>query len=198
MNKELSPLKIKQIKTAAKRLKSHLPDKSHTELLDIVSHQLYGFNSYRDAVKASESILKKRSEPESNSLGQMQRNITWGQKFNQSPTFKSGDWYFYPEDKVIVFDGEFTPYMIGVDQISNSLQLLDFILQIQKKKWPIELVKSSGISPTYQVDEFIELINQLCIYYFEMPIQGVFSPFGHFKEVQWSLIKKDEPATTEF
>lgn len=186
MKHGISPLKLDQIKTAAKRLKKHLPGKQHMELLDIASHVLIGINSYREAQSLSEKILIKR---EGNDEG---RSLTYGEIFGENPKFKCGDWFFYPSTKSLVFDGEFSPYPIDITRLDSSVKLLDFILQIQKR-WSKTQIKGTKVSPTYQVEEFISLIDELCRYYFNDTIQGVYSPFGEAKNVDWAnvLLKKD-------
>lgn len=191
MNKEVSPLMLNNIKVAAKRLKKHLPEKKHAELLDIATHQILGFSSYRDAQISASNILKKRPITDVNQgrllmeMSEAGRTLPYGQMVDEKPTFRRGDWYFYPHSRVVVFDGEFSPYVLGIDRLSNTTELLDFILQIQKKKWSKDQIKGTTVSPTYQVDEFITLIDQLCHHYFKNSIQGVFSPFGDFKSVTW-------------
>ncbi|EJG1483197.1 hypothetical protein CF504_RS17835 [Vibrio parahaemolyticus] len=191
MTKDISPLTLNNIKVAARRLKNHLPEKTHSERLDIASYQILGFDSYRDAKIAADNILKKRPITDMNRdllskvMTEEGRTITYGQMVDEKPTFRRGDWYFYPHSRVLVFDGEFSPYVFEIDRLSNSTELLDLILQIQKKKWSKDQIKGTTVSPTYQVDELITLIDQLCHYYFNNSIQGVFSPAGQFKSVIW-------------
>lgn len=191
MNKEVSPLALNTIKVAAKRLKKYLPEKKHSELLDIASHQILGLNSYRDAQISASNILKKRPVTDMNQgpllmeMSEAGRSVTYGQMVNEKPAFRRGDWYFYPHSRSLVFDGEFSPYVWGIDRLSNTAELLDFILQIQKKKWSKDQIKGTTVSPTYQVDECITLIDELCRHYFENSIQGVFSPSGEYKSVTW-------------
>ena len=191
MKKEISPLSLKEIKVAAKRLKKTLPEKKHSELLDIATYQFFGFNSFREAVVSASKILKKRPVTDKSQglllVGMMEesRSITYGQANGQRPTFKRGDWYFYPKDRVLVFEGEFVPYIWGIDRLSDSCHLLDLILQIQKKKWAKSQIEGTTVSPTYQLDELITLIDELCQYYFNSSIQGVFSPSGKFTQVSW-------------
>lgn len=178
MKNEISPLTLSSIKMAAKRLKKHLPGRKHTEHLDIASHLLVGLKSYREVLLNASSLIKKRP-------GGDGRTLTYGQIFYQKPAFKRGDWYFYPVNRAVVFDGEFSPYTFGIDRLGNSSELLDFLLQVQKKKWLKSQIQNTQVGPTYQVDALISLIDDLCRYYFKNSVQGVFSPSGEFKSVTW-------------
>lgn len=201
MNKEVSPLTLNDIKVAAKRLKKYLPEKKHAELLDIASHQILGLSSYHEAQISASKILKKRPVTDMNQgplfmeMTEVGRSVTYGQMTDEMPTFRRGDWYFYPLSRVLVFDGEFSPYVIGIDRLHNTKELLDFILQIQKKKWSKDQIKGTTVSPTYQVDEFITLIDELCHHYFQNSIQSVFSSLGNLKSVAWP--KNFESAKSE-
>jgi len=191
MKKEVTPLCLSDIKIAAKRLKKYLPEKKHTERLDIATYQVLGLKTFREAQISASKILKKRSVTDTNQgpflmeMTEMGRSVTYGQMFDILPSFKRGDWYLYPQSRALVFDGEFSPYVFGLDELSDSSKLLDVILQIQKKKWSKEQIEGTNVSPTYQLDEFITLIDELCRFYLNDTIQGVFSPFGKFKTVKW-------------
>lgn len=174
MNKSLSIFDINQIKIVAKRLKKHFPDNQHTKLLDIASHVMYGISSFHEAQKTVENPVQKVSH-----------NKTYGDVFNLKPSFSQGDWHFYPQGRTLVFEGEFSPYTIAIDRLNDAASLLDFILQIQKKFWPQEFLDENDISPTYQVHEFISLMDELCKKYLKTSIQGAYSPGGISKEVVW-------------
>lgn len=177
MSKIISALTVSEIKVAAKRLKKSIPDKDYNSILDIASHAITGKNSFQEVLKESKKLLDKREFGE---------KISFGEAFEQKPTFKNGEWYFYPKSKCLIFDGEFSPYQIFLSQLSTTASLLDFILHIQRKKLPKkQLKKHPNISPTYQVDNFISLIDELCLYYFNSPSQAIFCPGGENKEINW-------------
>lgn len=194
-----TPLTLQSIKTAAKRLKRHLSEMTHTQRLDVAAYVISGHKNFRDAKTASQNLLDKRPEPMSglSSLSEIGRTLTHGQLNNEEPLFKRGDWYFYPETPFVVFEGEFSPYGLPLDHLSSSVRLLDFILQIQKKRWPKAAVKK-GISPTYQVDEFISLIDDLCRYYLDNTIQGALSPGGQERTVDWDKAIKTKHAHEKY
>tara|TARA_R110000850_G_scaffold271624_1_gene406082 strand:+ start:162 stop:776 length:615 start_codon:yes stop_codon:yes gene_type:complete len=187
----VSPLILGNIRTSAKRLKRILPKKSHTELLDIASYLVTGADSYRDVRMAASKILNKRPITDKNQgpilleMSEEGRSLTYGQQLEIEPTFKRGDWYFYPSERALVFEGEFSPYVLSVDKFKGPVELLDFVLQIQKKKWDKNQTKNTTVSPTYQVDEFIGLMDDLCRYYFDNSVQGVFCPHSTPKNVTW-------------
>ena len=189
MSKSISVLTIQEIKIAAKRIGKSFPEKKHAELLDIAAYAITGKKNYYEATQASEKLI--------NSKLNVDNKWTFAEYHNTKPEFKQGDWYFYPDQKAVVFEGEFSPYPLFFDHISNSSKLLDCILQIQKKKWPKNQVQKYKISPTYQVDNFITLIDALCHYYFNNSIQGVFCPGDRPKKVDWETAfkKKNELQT---
>lgn len=204
MKNEISPLKLDEIKVVAKRLKEHLPDIQHMKRLDIASYLITGTQSFRDAQKLSENILvkrQKRNSADGDILPNkpLQQTQTYGQSFDEVPSFKKGDWYFYPKNNALVFDGEFSPYSIELIKLNTTSMLLDSILQIQKKKWHKSQIEGTSVSPTYQVDEFISLVNDLCLYYFNNTVQSVFSPSGVSKTVNWldAIANKNSLSNTE-
>lgn len=176
MQKYISPLELSKIKEVAKRLRKSFPEKNHMQMLDITARAITGASNYREAEKLSDETPKNYVES---------RTLLYARSLSTKPTFKSGDWYFFPDNLDVVFEGEFSPYPINLTQLSTSSEFLDFILQIQKKKWPGSTIKEHGISPTYQVDEFITLISRLCEYYLNNSIQGVYSPGGKIRHVDW-------------
>ena len=177
MATEITPRAIEQIKIAARRLGKSLPggNLTHTELLNLCSHAFLGVSSYEEAVRASEKVISRRQDG----------GTPLPKEFG-SPTAMKGDWFFYPDSQVVCFEGEFSPYFIRLSRLNSAAEFLDFCLQIQKKKWPKEAVKEHRISATYQVDEFIELMNELCHYYFGSSVQGLYCPSGVPKQVDWS------------
>lgn len=70
---------------------------------------------------------------------------------------------------------ENSPYQIHLDQINSGSELLDFILQINRK----------GICKPEHVKEFLDCIEQVSDRYFGKNAQGVFCPFGQNKDVEW-------------
>lgn len=179
MQKSISPLELSKIKEVAKRLRKSFPEKNHMQMLDITARAITGVSNYREAEKLSDETPKYYVESQT---------LQYASLNSVKPTFKSGDWYFYADTLDVVFEGEFSPYPIHLTQLSTSNKFLDFILQIQKKRWSGSTIKEHGISPTYQVDEFISLISQLCEYYLNNSIQGVYSPGGESREVDWSIV----------
>jgi hypothetical protein len=180
MTKSITPQDIFTIKAAAKRLKKFIPERKHTELLDISAYQFSGVKSFRDAQIRSSVTLE--SESTSKQLPHKELSPYTPPIY---PKFQQGDWYFDLDERQLIFKGEFSPYVINLEQLSDSIRMTDMILQIQKKKWLKTQIEGTNVSPTYQVDEFITLIDHVCHHFFNKSIQGVFSPNGNFTKVAW-------------
>jgi len=115
----------------------------------------------------------------------------------QQNEFRSGLWRYCPERMALIFDGSSMPhlnptYLVELDRVTTSGQLLDWILQLHGKgQWSEAHQKSMGMHPDYQVTEFITLVAMLCRHYLNTNIQGAFSPSGEHRAIDWDkLISK--------
>lgn len=70
---------------------------------------------------------------------------------------------------------ENSPYEIHLDQISSGSELLDFVLQINRK----------GICKSEHIKEFLDCIEQISDRYFKKDAQEIFCPFGQNRNVEW-------------
>ena len=113
------------------------------------------------------------------------RKITYSEHTGLVASHSVGDWSYFPETHALAFDGEILPYVFFLSNITTSGKFLDCILQLSKKRWPRSTVEERNISPTYQVHEFIDLINDLCHAYLGISVQGAFSPSGKTRVVNW-------------
>jgi hypothetical protein len=153
--------KISTVKTAAKRLKKSIPEKSHMQLLDIATHAITGKSNFHEL----------------NNIG---LNYSY-----LNPFIKVGNWSFNPDDQSLSFsDTEYSPYVIFLEQVNTSTKFLDFILQLNKKR-NSDAPEWINCSPAFETDNFISLMEALCNFYFDNSVQGVFSPKGEFKEIDW-------------
>jgi len=76
---------------------------------------------------------------------------------------------------ITIWLGETFPYEIHLDQIVSGSQLLDFILQVNRK----------GRSKPEHIKGFLDCIEELSDRYFKTNAQGVFCPLGNNKNVEW-------------
>ncbi|RUO27877.1 hypothetical protein CWE12_13145 [Aliidiomarina sedimenti] len=76
---------------------------------------------------------------------------------------------------ITIWLGETSPYEIHLDQIGSGSQLLDFILQVNRK----------GRSKPEHIKGFLDCIEELSDRYFKTNAQGVFCPLGTNKSVEW-------------
>ena len=125
---------IKVVKTTAKRLKKSIPNKSLMQIQDIAAHSITGNSSFHELLKSSEETSGKISVTDSNDAIDDNKVVNWGEINEVEPSFNRGNWYFYPEKQAIVLEGTmYSPYDIYLSHIKTSTQLLDSVLQIQKK-----------------------------------------------------------------
>lgn len=153
--------KISSVKKAAKRLKKSFPEKSHMQLLDIATHAITGKSNFHE-------------------LNNIALNL-----FCLNPFIKVGNWSFNPESQLLLLsDTEYSPYVIYLEQVNTSTKFLDFILQLNKKR-SHDATEWINCSPAFETDNFISLMEALCNFYFDKSVQGVFSPKGDYKEIDW-------------
>lgn len=203
MNKIVTPLDLQKVKTAAKRLKKRSPEKKHMQLLDDTAYALLGVADYHEAEKLSKNI--PLDIPRDSGIKWMDENpnakvFSFGEHHDTEPSFRHGDWFFYERHRNVVFDGEFSPYGIHLDSLSSPQELLALILHIQNRRWSDSQIKGTKVGKTYQVDNFISLISDLCSYYFDKGIREVFPPRSKTaEEIDWkkAVERKQEQVAKE-
>ncbi|CAO1662012.1 hypothetical protein [Salinicola sp. NYA28a] len=198
MSKTITPDQIQLVKTAAKRLKKSLPDAKLQKCQDIAAYQFLGVSSFHEAVALSKAAAAAaQPSPESDSQQYENPDVNadpWRQKGKVSyaehtglvPAHSVGDWNYFTEDHTLSFDGEYLPYAFSLNRLTTTARLLDIILQLEKKRWPRREAEENGISPHYQVQEFLELMNDLSEAYLGTSLQGAFSPGGKPQVVDWA------------
>lgn len=215
MSKSITPAQIEQVKVAAKRLKKSCPDLPHAKLLDISAYQFFGVASYHEAQKradfdvpvdveadvqedeAEEVASNLRDQP-SSADPLRPRRTHYSEYTDLKPAVTVGHWHYFSETMELCFDGAVNPYVLTLDQVSSTGKYLDWILQLNRKFWPKIDVERYGVWPDYQVKEFIRMMDWLCQAYFKDTVQGVFSPSGKVKTVDWkAAIKKRGPTALE-
>lgn len=99
--------------------------------------------------------------------------------------FSNDDFEFDRHDKVIFdkesetiifYSGENEDYWIGLDQLTDTAEIIDFIFQVAGKGW----CKSKHIK------EFVDCLNEISYLYFDTSAQGVICPFGSFMKIDWN------------
>ncbi|MFT6503015.1 MAG: hypothetical protein ACJASQ_003147 [Crocinitomicaceae bacterium] len=99
--------------------------------------------------------------------------------------FSSDDFEFDRHDKVLFdkeneailfYNGEKEVYSIGLNQLTDTAETIDFIFQVAGKGW----CKSKHIK------EFVDCLNEISDLYFDTSAQGVICPFGSFMKIDWS------------
>lgn len=116
---------------------------------------------------------------------------------------QSGCWT-YEEDKMqLSFFPEleqlraYPVYEIPLSMLTTSAKLLDVILQLQRKgKWSIQGENARNCHGKWKCDDydvwsFIELVSMICKYYMQTGIQGVFSPFGEERTIDWDRLRSE-------
>jgi hypothetical protein len=155
--------KISTVKIAAKRLKKSFPEKSHMQLLDIATHAITGKSNFHELSKIGSNYS------------------------SLNPFLKVGNWSFNPDGQSLTLsDTEYSPYVIFLEQVNTSTKFLDFILQLNKKR-NHDATEWINCSPAFETDNFISLMESLCSYYFDSSVQGIFSPSGEYKDIDWEL-----------
>lgn len=210
MSKTITPDQIQLIKTAAKRLRNSLPDFKLQRCQDIAAYQFLGVASFHEAVTLSKANsasdkpssegaphLYEHSDVNKASLNQ-KRKISYAKYRGLVPAHSVGDWSYFAENHELSFDGEYLPYVIRLSRLTTTAELLDFTLQLAKKRWPRQQAEEDSISSHYQVQEFLELMNDLSEAYLEKSLQGAFSPAGKPQVVDWvsAIEKHGEEALT--
>lgn len=103
--------------------------------------------------------------------------------------FSNNDFEFDRHDKVIFdkeseailfYSGEDEEYWIGLDQLKNTAEVIDFIFQVAGKSW----CKSKHIK------EFVDCLNEISNLYFDTSAQGVICPYGSFMKIDWNKREK--------
>lgn len=110
--------------------------------------------------------------------------------------FSSDDFEFDRHDKVIFdkkteaiifYSGENENYWIGLDQLKDTAEIIDFIFQVSAKGW----CKSKHIK------EFVDCLNEVSDLYFNTSAQGVICPFGSFMKINWNKKEKKKLILSE-
>jgi len=157
MKINITELTLEQIKTSANRLRNYLPEKKRYQLLDICTHQLTGLASYSEAQREVKNILEGLpTVPEG-----WPDISTYGEYHGIVPTIRRGHWYYYPKHTSLVFEGFTRSYPIGLIDLSDTSKLLDMILHLHRKRTPKKFLKGRLRCETFQVDEFLLLIQDL-------------------------------------
>lgn len=198
MSKTITPDQIQLVKTAAKRLKKSLANVKLQKCQDIAAYQFLGVSSFHEAVAlskvaaasvqpSSESDSQQYETPGVNADPLRQKGkISYAEHTGLVPAHSVGAWNYFTEDHTLSFDGEYLPYAFSLNRLTTTSKLLDIILQLAKKRWPRQEAKENGISPHYQVQEFLELMNDLSEAYLGTSLQGAFSPGGKPQVVDWA------------
>ncbi|MEP4557813.1 hypothetical protein [Cobetia amphilecti] len=202
MSKVVTLAQIQLVKTAAKRLKKYFPSLKLQKCQDIAAYQILGVSDFHEAVTlskvtATSSPLNSENDSQHEKLHEKAYHWRKHRKFNYAehtgltPVHSVGSWNYFIESNTLSFDGEYIPYIYSLGSLTTTAKLLDFVLQLQKKRWPRQEAEDNEISPDYQVKEFLDLMNDLSEAYLDMPLQVAFSPRGESKVVDWeSSIKK--------
>jgi hypothetical protein len=127
-------------------------------------------------------------------------SLTLGKNFMN---LKSGCWT-YEEDKMqLSFFPEieqlhsYAIYGIPLSAITTSAKLLDSILQLQRKgKWSQKGEEARNFYGKWKCDDydvwgFIELVDLICRLYMKTGIQGVFSPRGEERSIDWDRLRSE-------
>jgi hypothetical protein len=198
VSKTITPDQIQLVKTAAKRLKKSLPGAKLQKCQDIAAYQFLGVASFHEAVALSkaavalaqpnsESDSRQHENPDVNTHSWRQRRkVSYAEHTGLVSAHSVGDWNYFTEDNTLSFDGEYLPYVFSLNRLTTTAKLLDIILQLAKKRWPRQEAEENGISPHYQVQEFLELMNDLSEAYLGTSLQGAFSPAGKPQVVDWA------------
>lgn len=83
------------------------------------------------------------------------------------------------KEEIIFYEEKKKAYTIGIEQLNNSAEILDFIFQVAGKRW----CKSRHIK------EFVDCIEEISSIYFNTNAQGIICPGGEFTHIDW--IKKE-------
>lgn len=198
MSKTITPDQVQLVKIAAKRLKKSLPDAKLQKCQDIAAYQFLGVSSFHETVALSKATAASaQPNPESDSHQhensdenthplRQKRKVSYAEHTGFVPAHSVGDWNYFTEDHTLSFDGEYLPYVFTLNRLTTTAKLLDIILQLEKKRWPRQEAEENGISPHYQVQEFLELMNDLSEAYLGISLQGAFSPAGKPQVVDWA------------
>lgn len=210
MSKTITRDQIEQVKTAARRLQKSLPGAKLQKCQDIAAYQFLGVANFHEALalaKATAAPTEATPEVSARQPGspdtekypwRQKRKITQAEHTGLVPYHSVGDWNYFAEDRALSFDGEYLPYVIGLDRITTANQLLHLTLQLAKKRWPRQEAADNGISTHYQIQEFLELLNDLCEAYLETTVQGAFTAHGKPQVVNWAaaIEQRGEEALT--
>lgn len=108
--------------------------------------------------------------------------------------FDSDDFEFDKESQVLFdvrkeninfYEGKKQLYSIHIHQLTDTAEVLDFLFQVSGKGW----CKSKHIKG------FLDCLEEVSDKYFDENAQGVFSPFGSFRKIDW---KKKQSRSVKF
>lgn len=193
------------VKTAAKRLKKSIPDKSLMQIHDIATHAITGKSSFHELQKThkiishfndsmNDSMSSTKGKERIEKVERLKRQTwgegytpeSWGERHKLKSILNRGNWHFYQEQQAIVLeDVDYVPYVVYLSDLDTTAKLLDFILHIQQKRHH-DSNDWYDATPAFEIDNFITLINDLCNHYFKKSVQGMFSPHGSSRVVSWA------------
>lgn len=108
--------------------------------------------------------------------------------------FDSDDFEFDKESQVLFdvknesinfYEDKNQLYSIHINQLTDTAEVLDFLFQVSGKRW----CKSKHIKG------FLDCLEEVSDKYFDQNAQGVFSPFGSFRKIDW---KKKQSRPVKF
>lgn len=142
---------------------------------------------FKKILESKKEKSKKELRPEREIIEESLR-ILRNMHFRHT-VFSSNDFEFDRHDKVLFdkksetitfYSGENEEYWIGLDQLNNTAEIIDFIFQVAEKGW----CKSKHIK------EFVDCLNEVSNLYFDTSAQGVICPFGSFMKIDWDKREK--------
>ncbi|TBX64778.1 TIR domain-containing protein [Flavobacterium silvisoli] len=90
--------------------------------------------------------------------------------------------YEKEQQAVIFYTGETEEYWIGIDQLNTTGEILDFIFQVNGKRW----------CTSKHIREFINCIEEMSGIIFGTSAQGIICPGGALMEIDWENKKVSE------
>lgn len=79
------------------------------------------------------------------------------------------------EEEILFYEDNKEVYSIGINQLNNTAEVIDFVFQVAGKGW----CKSKHIK------EFVDCIEEISKVYFDTNAQGIICPMGAFMEIDW-------------
>jgi len=91
--------------------------------------------------------------------------------------------YFdYHSQAIVLTAATRSPYVIKLEFLTSTAELLDYVLQIQRKHWCRDRM----------IREFFRLIEAICRLQFQKNTQGVFCPYSQVREeIRFGYIEND-------